>query len=129
VAKKSKPTPEPQEDREVVTLPKKSVLTELLKAGRFAFKKGREIAGDFGAMVKDGVANEHVHRKALAACRAADRMEPAQLAEFFYHRDHYEKIFGLRERADSAPRFDLGGEPSESEPEAEGDQEGAAAVH
>lgn len=82
-------------------------LRKLMATARAAYKDSRSIAGELGAEIKDASEHDHLHKKAFASCRAADRMEPEALADYFEARDYYEEVFGLRKRAASAPRLSL----------------------
>lgn len=83
-------------------------LRQLLKDARTAYKDMQEISGGIGQKIAHSVEHEGLHRKAFSVCRAADRMEPEKLASFLEALDHYLDISGLRERAASAPRMDMG---------------------
>lgn len=102
--------------------PKK--LLSLLGSARAAYKEGRSIAGELGALIKDAAEHDHLHKKAFASVKSADRMEPEALADFFAHRDFYEESLGLRKRAGSVVRMDFsddgrseGGDNTDPQPE------------
>ncbi len=124
-AKASKSKAEPQEAvkeadvREQIT-PRK--LQELMRSARVAQKDIAEIAGGFGAEIKAAVEKHHLHRKAFAVVKAGDKMEPAKLAEFLDCLDYYLDVSGLRKRAESVQRMEMGEEPS-------GDEDGESNVH
>lgn len=102
---------------ETVKMTPAKKLAALLASGRAAYKEGRAIAGEFGAEVKEAAEHDHLHKKAFAAARSADRMEPEELADFFAHRDYYEESLGLRKRANAVVRMnfnDDGNGPSEA---------------
>lgn len=95
-------------------------LRELLNLSRKAQADVDEINGGVGAAIKAAQEKHHLHRKAFNVCKSADHMEPEKLADFLDCLDHYLDISGLRERAASAPRMQLGdGETEEEETETE----------
>jgi hypothetical protein len=83
-------------------------LKKLLTHARKAHQDGRAIAGELGAAIKNAADNDNLHKKAFASVKAADRMEPEALADYFAHRDYYEETLGLRKRAGSVMRMDFG---------------------
>jgi hypothetical protein len=83
-------------------------LKQLIKDARTAYKDTRAIAGDFGQKIASAVEHDHLHRKAFSVAKTADRMEPEKLAEFLDALDYYLDASGLRERAASAPRMEMG---------------------
>lgn len=93
---------------DVRAMPPAKVVKQLIKDGRTAHQNIQSIAGEYGEAVKNAVEKHGVHRKALAIARQADRMEPPKLAEFLDHLDYMLDVAGLRERAKSAPRMDMG---------------------
>jgi hypothetical protein len=90
--------------------PKK--LLALLGSARAAYKDQRSISGELGAAIKEAAEHDHLHKKAFASVKSSDRMEPEALADFFAHRDYYEETLGLRKRAGSVMRMQLGDEAS-----------------
>lgn len=95
-------------------------LNDLLKDSRAAYKEQRGISGTIGAAIKEAVEHDHLHKKAFASVKAADRMEPEELADYFAHRDHYEDVSGLRRRAGSVMRMPLGEEKAGGQTEEPG---------
>lgn len=100
----------------------KTKLQKLLAAARVTYRESRKLAGTLGEQIKDAVENEHLHKKAFSFVRSADRMEPAELADYLDHIELYLDMTGLKERAESAPRL-----PIQSAEDSEG--EGSEAVH
>lgn len=94
----------------------KNKLRGLLRAANDAHKDQREIAGGLGQKIADAVENEHLHKKAFATLRMADRMTPEKLADWWDTLQLYMDLSGLAERAASAPRLRL-------EPDAEDGEE------
>lgn len=102
-------------------------LAALLGSARAAYKEGRSIAGELGAEIKEAAEHDHLHKKAFAAVRSADRMEPEALADFFAHRDYYEESLGLRKRANAVVRMNFEDDGQGGEPAAEVAEEGPGA--
>jgi hypothetical protein len=80
-------------------------LKSLLRDSRAAYRDTRSIAGTLGESIAQAVEHNHLHRKAFAAVRAEDRMEPDKLAEYYDTLELYRDMCGLTERAKSAPKF------------------------
>lgn len=64
-----------------------------------------EIRGEMGGLVTDATQNHHLHKKAFAEIRKQQKMSASQLHDYYTHRDYYEDITGLRDKAKTAPRF------------------------
>lgn len=94
----------PSETRQVTSSRK---LTNLRKAARSAYKDTRAIAGSYGEQVRSAIEHDHLHRKAWSQAIKEDRMEPAELAEFYDQLEYYRDELGLRQRAESAPSLPL----------------------
>lgn len=90
-----------------IKMPSKKLLSDLLAQARAAMQDTRDISGELGAKIKDASDNSHLHKKAFASVRAADRLEPEKLADYFAHRDYYEEVLGLRKRAEAVVRLPL----------------------
>lgn len=114
-AKKSSETEAP-----AIKMPSTKLLNTLLASARSAYADQREISGTLGAEIKKASDENNLHKKAFASVKAADRMTPEKLADYFAHRDHYEEVLGLRKRAGSVIRMNFdddgqGGDESEGD--------------
>lgn len=87
----------------------KTVKALLVTAKRVG-KKTAELNGELGAAVANAVEHKYLHRKAFSFINQLNKMEPEKLAEFKAHFDHYWIEAGLEERAESAPRMEMGEE-------------------
>lgn len=83
-------------------------LRELLATARSTHQDVREIAGSFGAEVKNAAEHDHLHKKAFGITRSLDRLEPEKLAEALDALDYYLDAGGLRARAAKVQRLPLG---------------------
>lgn len=83
-------------------------LKALLTTAKRIGKKVTELSGELGAAVANAVEHHHLHRYAFSIIKRCNTMEPEKLAEFKAHFDHYWIEAGLEERADSAPRMEMG---------------------
>lgn len=100
----------------------------LKKLLRSCTRKKEEIDSITGSLreeLANAVEKKNLHAGAFAAIRRLWRKDAGKVAEFMDHFLHYYEVSGLRERAESAPEFDLEGEKeatgeAEAEPEAEG---------
>lgn len=95
----------PSEVRQAISQKK---LRTLLASTRSAKQDINEITSTLGNEVKQAIENNHLHRRAFGIVRGLDRLEPEQLAETLDCLDHYLDISGLRDRAASAPRMEMG---------------------
>lgn len=102
----------PSETKQVIS---QSALVNLIKAKRGAKKDTGEINGRVGQMIADAVENKHLHRKAFATIMQLDGMEPEKLADFLDNFDFYLDITGIRKRAESVMRMNLGEAAAEDE--------------
>ncbi len=105
-------------DDVIQTTPPK-VLKSLMKKARDAKKEMQGLSGDLGQAIGNAVENDHLHRKAFGHIRQMDQMTDEKLAEYFAHRDYYEDVTGLRERANKVIRMDFGADKGEVEQAAE----------
>jgi hypothetical protein len=108
----------PMSPSDVVEQISERKLKQLIKDARTAYKDTRAIAEDFGQKIAQAIEHDHLHRKAFAVIKTADRMEPEKLAEFFDALDYYRDASGLNERAASAPRMEMGNDNVEQFPDA-----------
>ena len=87
----------------------KSKLKTLLSTARSTYREQHRVGGELGQAIANAVENDHLHRKAFSFIRAADRMEPEELADYLDHIELYLDMSGLKERAESAPRLQIEG--------------------
>lgn len=86
--------------------PKK--LNALVAQKRSAYKDQRSIAGEVGASIREAVEHDFLHPQAFGAACGLDRKEAEKLADWFAHFDYYCEQMGLRKRAGSVMRMQLG---------------------
>ncbi len=107
-----------------------SKLRSLMATARSTYKDVREIAGGFGAEVKNAAEHDHLNKKAFAILRGLDRLEPEKLADALDALDYYLDVGGLRKRASQVQRLPLGGEDEEGgAPDTEEPRQGARAAN
>ena len=82
-------------------------LETLLKLARSTRRDQQSLAGTYGEKIAKAVEDEHLHPKAFSAAVKEDRMEPAELADYYDALDYYRDVLGLNERAESAPKLDM----------------------
>lgn len=95
-------------------------LKRLMADSRAAYKDTRSIAGELGEKIAQAVEHDHLHKKAFAFVRMADRMEPEKLADFLDTVDYYRDISGLNERAAKVIRMSL---DDDGQDDGEGDED------
>ena len=83
-------------------------LKVLAGSARAAYRDSRKISGAIGEQIRNAVEHDHLHKQAFSAVMREDRMEPAELADFYAAQDFYRDELGLIERAKSAPRLPMG---------------------
>jgi hypothetical protein len=83
-------------------------LKQLAASGRSAYRDSRKISGAYGEQVRNAVEHDHLHKQAFSQAMKEDRMEPAELNDFYSALDYYRDELGLLERAKSAPRLPIG---------------------
>jgi hypothetical protein len=126
---KAAPKQEPVKSSEVTQQISARKLCSLLATARSTYKDVREIAGAFGAEVKNAAEHEHLNKKAFSMVKTLDRMEPEKLADTLDSLDYYLDVSGLRKRASQVQRLPMGGgdEAAEEEHDTEPAREGAKA--
>jgi len=119
--KKAEPA-EPTQQERVTKLTPEKTLTDLIKTKKRTGSKVDELVAEYRSALSKAVEKKHLHKKAFAAAAKLHDMEDTALGEFFDHFDHYCDVLGIRDRAENAPRLDLGDQPGEG-PEEDEDQE------
>jgi len=82
-------------------------LKQLITTARRTYKETRKASGELGEAISAAIEHDHLHRKAFAFIKAADRMEPEALAEYWHTLQLYMDMAGLTERVDSVPALKL----------------------
>jgi hypothetical protein len=100
---------------EVLKVPSTAVLKRLMASARAMVKDLAEMRGTFAAEVKTAVQDHNLHKGAFGWVRTLDKKEPEALKEWMDHFEHYYETSGLRRRADSVVRMDLGDEEGAAE--------------
>lgn len=103
-------------------------LKSLLASARSNDKDVRELSGSINSKIATAVENDNLHKKAFSTIRAADRMTPEKLADWWDHVQLYMDLSGLSERAKSAPRLRLEPDKEEADEENAGKAEGKGNV-
>ena len=103
---------------DVIKVPSTSVLKRLMASARAVIKDMAEMRGTFASEVKTAVEDHNLHKGAFGWIRQLDKKEPEAVKAWMDHFEHYYEASGLKKRADSVVRMDLG-DDDDQEGEAE----------